>query len=314
MIFEDSYLPHITYVGSQLTNCYEHPSTYEASSFGTNTNLGYDDWLTLCRANAKHFRGRWVETFKRAFGGNLALLAKTCVAHFEHLTKENAHCIFHDDPFYPLRLRDIRDPPFALNVLGDPVALTHQAMTAVVGSRRATPYALQQSFALAQFLQMSNVCTVSGGAFGCDIAAHHGVLAASVKPCAAVVVMAGGLHCFYPKGNAFVLSEIVRHGGAVVSERLWTTQARAFDFPIRNRIIAGICETVLIMQAGLKSGAMLTANLALDFGRDVYVLVHPTGGEAFEGNQKLLLDGALGFDGVDNYKHKNFMVIRSVDF
>lgn len=305
------YIRPITYIGSQLTYTYENPAGYEGDDVDVNLQLSVQEWLTIIRALSQHLTGRWYTVFQTKFGGNLSLLAAACFDHYYSLANHGGSCVFYHDVFYPPLLKEIRDPPFALNILGDPAVLLNTNRVAVVGSRRATPFSIGQSFDVAKYLTQLGACVVSGGAIGCDIAAHHGVLATCRASCAAIVVLAGGLHEFYPRSNAPVFFDIVRQGGVVLSERLWSAKARAMDFPVRNRIIAGLCERVLVMQAGLKSGAMLTANRALDYGRDVFVLIHPIGGQAFEGNQKLMLDGALGFDGVENYKQKNFLVIRS---
>jgi DNA processing protein len=309
----DFYLASITHVGTQITNAYENPTSYDldlSERFDYPDTLGA--WEDLVNDSARFFRGRWFERYRMKFGASFSYLARFAAEHFASLKELGGSTVFYHDPCYPHLLRNILDPPFAFSILGNADTLLNKNMVAVVGSRRASPYAIAQSYDMGRFLQMNGICTVSGGAFGCDIAVHHGVLSTCVEPCAAIVVLAGGLNNFYPTPNAPIFHDIIRQGGVVLSEKLCQLKAHAVDFPIRNRIISGICERVLIMQAGVKSGAMLTANRALDEGREVFVLLHSDNCEAFSGNQKLVLDGAVGFDGVESYMQNHFFALRSV--
>jgi DNA processing protein len=136
---------------------------------------------------------------------------------------------------------------------------------------------------------------VSGGAFGCDIAAHLGVLRGRFNPAPAICVFAGGLARLYPRANDRVFRQLLATGGVLVSERLWYASCRPRDFTARNRIIAGLSGLTVVMQAAQRSGALVTARLALDRGADVAVLHHPQDDVRARGSQQLLADGAVGF-------------------
>ncbi len=197
------------------------------------------------------------------------------------------------DARYPALLRLIRDPPLALTMRGD-VGLLGRPTVAVVGSRKASALAMRESFLTGQVLADLGMLVVSGGAFGCDIAAHHGVLA-SRSPEACAGVFAGGLSALYPIGNKKIFDKIQARGGLFVSERLWHAPSLPHDFTARNRIIAGLCPTTLVMQAAARSGALVTARLALDEGREVMALVHPSGDVRAAGSATLIADGAQPF-------------------
>lgn len=198
--------------------------------------------------------------------------------------------VFAEDNDYPDQLRHIHRPPSALTYLGNRSALQNRAVS-LVGARKATPHALRESTNLGRILQYSGFTTVSGGALGCDAAAHTGVIRQhldvdvrgvsldlkdkSDEPCRGICVFAGGLGKMYPKQNERIFRYLSNHGGLLLSERLWNCPSKPRDFVIRNRIIAGLSPICVILQAGKRSGAMTTANLALDSGRDVFILDHP---------------------------------------
>ena len=140
---------------------------------------------------------------------------------------------------------------------------------------------------------------VSGGAFGCDIHAHLGVLDAEVTPCPGIVVMAGGLSELYPRRNEQVFRKILSQGGTIVSERFWWAKPHPKDFPVRNRLIAGLSECVWVVQAANRSGALITAKLALEEGREVVVLKQPEDDIKSEGNRRLRSEGAIEVCNID---------------
>ncbi|MGE0171158.1 MAG: DNA-processing protein DprA [Oligoflexales bacterium] len=211
------------------------------------------------------------------------------------ITAAGGHYITFNSIHYPESLRTIGDPPMALFVLGDLSLLTKTCM-GVIGSRKASAYAQQTTRDLALSLALSGVTIVSGGAFGCDSFAHWGALQCPKDPVPTIVVCAGGLQRLYPSGNYNLFSMIRKRGGIFLSEKFWNYQPRPFDFPIRNRLVSGLSEKVFVMQAALTSGAMITANLALDQGKDVWVLKHPSGDVRASGNEKLISEGATFFE------------------
>ena len=212
----------------------------------------------------------------------------------QDLLKESCSLITVGDSLYPSFLLETKDRPLCLFVKGNP-SLLKQEMISVVGSRRASPFALDKSFEIASFLTRLGYVIVSGGAYGCDALAHKGALAHG-RDASTLAVFAGGFSHLYPKGNEFLFKEILDQGGALVTERLWHQSSKPYDFPIRNRIISGLCWTTLVMDASLKSGTLVTAYKALDEGRNVFVLKSKACGLPASGIELLIEQGALSFE------------------
>lgn len=199
---------------------------------------------------------------------------------------------FHTD--YPYLLKHIPDPPSALITLGD-LSLLSRPKIAIVGSRKASDFAFQEARCLGKKLADAGHVIVSGGAMGCDAAAHLGALESSISPVPTIVVMAGGLHRFHPQCLRSLFVRIEEGGGIFLSERLWDYPAKPFDFPVRNRIIAGLATHILVMQAAVKSGALKTATYAIEQGREVYVLIHDDDDVRAVGSRQLITEGAYPF-------------------
>jgi DNA processing protein len=197
---------------------------------------------------------------------------------------------FHS-PHYPPMLRHIPDPPPCLYAMGSCSRLAAPSTVAVIGARRASPISEQRSRDLGVLLAQLGFVVVSGGAFGCDVAAHAGALSVSAQ-CAAVV-QAGGLRTLYPTAHLGLFARIVKEGGVIISERLFSDQARRFDFPIRNRLIAGMAETTIVIESTVKSGSMTTVAHALTQGRTVLTAAPPDDHDVrFSGNRQLIADGS----------------------
>jgi len=199
------------------------------------------------------------------------------------------------DHRFPRLLRHIGDYPLALTILGDPAQLAGRAV-ACVGSRAASARALAGSVAVGRAFAGHKCNVVSGGAFGCDIAVHRGLLSIPGSGSQIVIVFAGGLSSLYPRGNARWFAEIFAGGGVFVSERLWWAPAHMRDFPVRNRIVAGMADTTVVLEAAERSGALVTARIALDQGRDVLVYRPVERDDRMLGGAKLVDDGATQFD------------------
>jgi DNA processing protein len=190
-------------------------------------------------------------------------------------------------PDFPLDPH-LPDRPEVLFAEGDvPGALT-QPRVAVVGTRAATPSGLDDARELGATLARAGVAVVSGLAIGIDSAAHEGALAAGG---AVVGVVATGLDIVYPRRHR-TLFERVRASGLVVSELGHGVQPRRFAFPVRNRIIAGLADVVVVVEATLKGGARITAERAADYGRTVLAYPGSRRNPAAEGTNQLIYDGA----------------------
>lgn len=221
-------------------------------------------------------------------------LAAHAYRHAAAVRQAGGHIMTIVDDEYPKSLAEISDPPLALTLLGD-ISLLKREKWAVIGARKASARAVEMSFSVSRDLALRGVVVVSGGALGCDGAAHQGVLASGVQPAPTIVVLAGGLSAFYPQRHHQLFTLLRSRGALFVSERLWFAPARAVDFPIRNRLISGLSEGVCLMQAAERSGAMVTARMALDQGRDLVVYRHGDGDIRGVGSERLIEDGAPHF-------------------
>ncbi|MPZ19372.1 MAG: DNA-protecting protein DprA [Luteitalea sp.] len=198
------------------------------------------------------------------------------------------------DAAYPPRLATIVDPPVVLWVRGDPAALA-LPMVAVVGSRAATPYALEVAAVLARDLAAEGLAVVSGLARGVDAAAHRAALEAGRT----VAVLGCGADVTYPAEHKALAQRIVRTG-ALVSELPPGTPPRAHHFPLRNRILSGLALAVVVVEASNRSGSLITARLALEQGRDVLAVPGNVLAEHNRGAHALLRDGARLVESVDD--------------
>ena len=198
-------------------------------------------------------------------------------------------------PDYPPQLRHIKSPPIILHAFGNIHLLTFPGYS-IIGARKASSSAIKDSFELGRDLARLGFTITSGGAFGCDIAAHQGVLASGTDPCPAIVVLAGGLAKMYPRHHQNIFKKILQSGGVIISEKLWDEPCRAHDFPVRNRIISGVNPLTIVVQAGNRSGTLITAKEALDQGREVIVAKPQHIEVGYEGSLALAEDGAPLFE------------------
>jgi len=190
------------------------------------------------------------------------------------------------DPRYPALLAQVDDPPQVLRGYGDPSAL--EPGLAVVGARKATPYGLAAARLFAGWAAAAGYPIVSGAAIGCDQAAHRAALASGGRT---VAVLGTGADVAYPSGSAALLGEIAAHG-CVVSELDWGFPAAKWTFRARNRIIAGLAGALLVLEANCPSGTFITADRALEAGRDVLVVPGSIFAPECRGPNRLLRQGA----------------------
>ena len=191
-------------------------------------------------------------------------------------------------PDYPSPLRDLPDPPATLWALGN-MAMLAPPVVAIVGTRRATPYGERITHALASALARSGACIVSGLARGVDATAHRAALAEGGRT---VAVLGTGVDVPYPVGHRALHAEISARG-LVISERSPGSRAIRGCFPRRNRIIAALADVTIVVEAGVTSGALITARHALELGRDVAAVPGPIDAPASAGSNDLLRDGAI---------------------
>ena len=282
---------------SVQSDLYSKTPLYRALTGGKNLeSLEEDDWHSLLECDLSLDRPclPWLEQIIRVQRYSTRNFASSITQHLHGSYKGGGSIILFHDPIFPRALKTIAKPPLMLTCVGriEQLALP---IVAVVGSRKASYLSLNACIELGSKLAAENVCVVSGGAIGCDIAVHQGMLSTNQKNVNACVVFAGGLHELYPRTNNSIFELLRRRGGLFLSERLWHQWSVPKDFPIRNRIVSGVSEAVIVMQAAQGSGAMITANEALEQGREVYVLAHDPFDVRADGSLQLIEDGAQDF-------------------
>lgn len=193
------------------------------------------------------------------------------------------------DPHYPERLRSIFNPPAVLYVDGELPDIDNSIVIGIVGTRRASDYAVKAADVMSRGIAERGAIVASGGALGVDTAAHNGAMLAGGKT---IAVLGCGLGTKYLMENKPLRDAVVKNG-ALITEFQPFTPASKYTFPIRNRIISGISLGVLVVEASVKSGSLITANYALEQGRDVFALPCSILDPAFAGTNKLIDDGAI---------------------
>ena len=205
----------------------------------------------------------------------------------EAVAAARARLIAAAEPDYPAPLAAIEDAPPLVTVKGDAALLLKPAV-AVVGARNASANGRRFARDLARDLGASGLAVVSGLARGIDAAAHEGALASGT-----VAVLAGGIDVPYPPENRPLYERIVAEGGAAVAELPLGTEPKAQHFPRRNRVIAGLSLGVVVVEAALRSGSLITARQALDQGREIFAVPGSPLDPRCQGTNNLLRQGAV---------------------
>ncbi len=203
------------------------------------------------------------------------------------------------DSHYPSLLKEIQNPPSTIYVLGElpddsPVG---GPRIAIVGTRKATLQGRSITKETARKLSEQGLVIVSGLAMGIDAAAHEGALEAKGKT---IVVLANGLGKIYPARNQNLGEKVLEFGGAIISEYGSEVPYFKGQFLKRNRIISGLCQAVIVIEAPQRSGSLATARLAAEQGREVFVVPGPTNHPNYYGSHQLIRDGARLVSSVDD--------------
>jgi len=214
--------------------------------------------------------------------------------------KAGGRMVFFSDPEYPAHLKNIYDPPPVLIVKGNLETL-NQKKIALVGARDASLNGAKFAFKIAQDLSERGIIIVSGLARGIDTAAHKGACAKGT-----LAIIAGGIDSVYPPENKKLYEEIIDKG-AILTEYHYGIKPIAHNFPRRNRIISGISAGTVVIEATLNSGSLITANLALEQGRDVFAVPGFPLDPRSRGPNSLIKDGAYLVESIDD-------ILNVVDF
>lgn len=199
-----------------------------------------------------------------------------------------AQVITTESPLYPRQLREIHAPPIVLYLWGE-INERDQHAIGVIGSRRTTHYGTESAKKLSYQLAYAGLTIISGLARGIDTAAHQGALAAKGRT---IAVIGSGLTNLYPPENAALAEKIRSGNGAIVSEFSMEVEPDRQTFPMRNRIISGWSHGILVVEAGLNSGALITAAQALEQGRSVYAVPGHINAPSAMGSNRLIQQGA----------------------
>ncbi len=207
----------------------------------------------------------------------------------EDVLQKDIKVITLQDEDYPCYLKQIYDPPIALFVKGDLKQCNLDKCLAVVGSRKASHYIKEVLRKIITDMKGNDITIVSGMAIGVDSTAHIAAMDCDLKT---IAVIGSGFDYIYPKSNKQMFENIIEKGGAVISEYFPEEKAAPWKFPRRNRIISGLSQGTLVAEAGLKSGALITANLCLDQNRELMCIPGMVTNPNTEGSYKLIKSGA----------------------
>ena len=213
----------------------------------------------------------------------------------KRITDFGCHVLISSDENYPALLREIYDPPIVLYVKGELTAKDKNSV-AMVGSRQTTHYGIETARKLAYQLAYTGVTVVSGGARGIDTAAHQGALSAKGRT---IAVLGTGINLVFPTENA-ELFERIAASGAVITQFPFNRPADKQSFPIRNRIVAGMTLGTVVVEANASSGALITANMAVEAGRQIFAVPGRIDSPRSKGCHDLIKKGAKLCEGVED--------------
>lgn len=225
--------------------------------------------------------------------------------HIEFMLKNNIDIISIEDKEYPRILRNIYDAPIILYIIGNKEILNNFSI-AIIGCRECSQYGKNVAKELAYNIAKQKINIVSGLAKGIDAIAHAGSILGGGKT---IAILGNGLDTIYPAENILLAKEILKTGGAIISEYPLGEKPRKQNFPERNRIVSGISKGIIVVEAKEKSGTLITVDFALEQGRDVFVVPGNINQENSKGTNELIKQGAKLItnykDVIEEYKKGN---------
>lgn len=219
--------------------------------------------------------------------------------YIKYMEENNIRLIKYDSSEYPRKLKQIDDPPLYLYVRGK-IENIYGDIVAIIGSRNASKYGLETARNIGKELADRNINIVSGLALGIDKFAHLGSLDSTLGKAIAVLGTGVSNNEIYPKENQRLFERILETGGTIISEYPLGTKPLKYHFPLRNRIISGLADKVIVVEAKKNSGSLITVDYALDQGKDVFAVPGNINSENSEGTNNLLLEGAQIFTNIND--------------
>lgn len=215
-------------------------------------------------------------------------LRKNLDKYLEYMNKNKIEIITINDKYYPKQLKNIYLPPVVLYLKGNKKILNNRSV-AIIGCRNCSIYGSTIAKCFAKEISKYNINIVSGLARGIDTSSHLGALESKGNT---VAVVGTGLDIVYPAENKYLQEKIIAENGAVISEFIVGTKINKINFPLRNRIISGVSDGVLVVEARKRSGTFITVDYALEQGKDVYVVPGNINSSTSEGTNNLAKQGA----------------------
>jgi len=207
---------------------------------------------------------------------------------YKNITKKlKVELINSESKNYPTQLKNIPEMPYSLHLKGKP-NLFKNKIVGIVGSRKSTAYGNEVAYKVAKILSNQGYTVISGLAKGIDAYAHKGALEGKGST---IAVIGSGLDCIYPKENTKLFLDISKEG-LIISEFYLGTKPLSYNFPRRNRIISGLCDFLIVIEATHKSGSLITVNHAIKQGKDVLAVPGEIFSKTSEGTNMLIRDGA----------------------
>ena len=251
----------------------------------------------VCKADTEEFKlliaGSMAEKLSQLLSGE-DIEERIC-SYKERMEREGFGYIMLEDPEYPDRLKEIADAPRVLFYKGRIDILKAPYMIAMVGSRQASEYGREAAKLLASELAKAGVVIVSGLAYGIDTASHKGAIRGGGRT---IGVSGCGINYIYPKGNELLYRKMYDEH-LIISENGLDVPSFAYNFPLRNRIISGLCQGTVVIEAREKSGSLITADQALLQGRNIYAVPGRINDPLSTGTNRLIRDGATLVDKID---------------
>lgn len=207
----------------------------------------------------------------------------------KYMKKNNIQLITMFENEYPERLKNIYDKPVLLYAVGNTELLKRNSV-AIVGSRNCSEYGKSISRKIAYDLAKQNICVISGLAKGIDKYSHIGALDATGKT---IAVIGSGLDNIYPYENKNLYERIIKNDGLIVTEYVIGTKPCKINFPARNRIISGLSDAIVVVEAGLRSGALITADFGLEQGKEIFAIPGNINSLNSQGTNELIKQGAV---------------------